>query len=46
MAKAFEHLNFEFVSDSDIRISNLLSALKRLTGGTYDIRTSRAGGLM
>jgi len=35
MFEAFEHLNFEFVSDFDIRISNLLTSLKRLAGRAY-----------
>jgi hypothetical protein len=38
-------LNFGFVSDLDIRISNLLTPLKRLAGRAYQVRTSRAGGL-
>jgi hypothetical protein len=46
MFEAFEYLNFEFVSDLDIRISNLWSPLKRLPGRVYEIRTRRAGGLM
>jgi hypothetical protein len=46
MFEAFEHLNFGFVSDLDIRISNLLTPLKRLAGRAYEVRTSRAGGLM
>jgi ribosomal protein L31E len=46
MFEAFEHLNFGFVSDSDIRISNLLTPLKRLARRAYEVRTSRAGRLM
>jgi hypothetical protein len=46
MFEAFEHLNFGFVSDLDIRISNLLTPLKRFAGRAYEVRTSRAGGLM
>jgi len=46
MFEAFEHLNFGFVSDLDIRISNLLTPLKRLAGRAYEVRTSSAGGLM
>jgi hypothetical protein len=43
--EAFGHLNFEFVSDLDIRISNLSTSLKRLAGRAYEIRTGIAGGL-
>jgi hypothetical protein len=46
MFEAFEHLNFGFVSDLDIRISNLLTPLKRLASRAYEVRISRAGGLM
>jgi len=35
MFEAFEHLNFGFVSDLDIRISDLLTSLKRLAGRAY-----------
>ena len=46
MFEAFEYLNFGFVSDLDIRISNLLTPLKHLVGRAYEVHTSRAGGLM
>jgi len=35
MFEAFEDLNFGFASDFDIRISNLLTPLKRLTDRAY-----------
>jgi hypothetical protein len=37
MFEAFEHSNFEFVSDLDIRISDLWTSLKRLAGRTYEV---------
>ena len=37
MFEAFEHLNFGFVSDLDVRISNSLTPLKSLADRAYEV---------